>query len=179
MTVEEASLRPVSKRPKTTHERLEVPTRNPLEDRLRIISQPTASTDSCQQSKRPDFQPTPDSELLARLKGFLPRMAVAHQQLGAQIDQQGVGPFSIEHEDSDSDSQAGPRIELDLTCGLVDLQDEAAVSAAEHAAAFQGHAAAHVSGSTYASESSADDAASPPSSNSSDTQARGVLASTA
>ena len=61
-------------------------------------------------------------------------MAQANEQLAAQVDQQGIEAFSIEHEQSDSESEPGPRIELDLTCGLVDLQDEVAVAAAEHAA---------------------------------------------
>ncbi len=61
-------------------------------------------------------------------------MAQANAQLAAQVDQQGIEAFSIEHEQSDGESGPGPRIELDLTCGLVDLQDEVAVAAAEHAA---------------------------------------------
>lgn len=126
----------------------------------------------CQQPKRPDFQPIPDSQLLVRLKGFLPGMADANKQLGAQMNQVGPAAFSIEHATSDSDSEAGPHIELDLTCGLVDLQDEAAVAAAERAAALGNRATTEASGSSSsASDSSGtseDDASSPSSSTSSD-----------
>ena len=100
-------------------------------------------------------------------------MADANKQLGAQISQQGVGAISIEHEDSDSDHQAGPHIELDLTCGLVDLQDEAAVAAAECAGALQARAGPGKSDDTSASDTSGASEDGPHSSHSSDMRSGG------
>ena len=98
-------------------------------------------------------------------------MADANKQLGARMSQEGVAAFSIEHENSESECEAGPRIELDLTCGLVDLQDDTAVAAAEQAAAIGDRPTAGASDSSSTCDSSGaseDDASSPPSSTSSD-----------
>ena len=64
-------------------------------------------------------------------------MAKANEQLDAEINQQGIAAFSIEHDERCSDSEPGPQIELDLTCGLLDLQDDVAIAAAARAAAAQ------------------------------------------
>ena len=110
------------------------------------------------EAARPAIVHLPESALLARLKGFLPGMAIANQQLGANIQQQGIEAYSLEHEASDSDSEAGPHIEMDLTCGLVDLQDDAAIAAAERAAMAQ-NADTQSDASTSACTSSDDEPA--------------------
>ena len=102
--------------------------------------------------------PTAPSPLLSRLSTFLPQLQAANQRLdaaapgasgsGLQIEvvpQAEEASVSADGSDSDSDASqepvAGqaqpcrPHIEMDIACGVLELQDPAACQAAEAAAA--------------------------------------------
>lgn len=68
------------------------------------------------------------SSALDRARAFLPAMAAANQQLSGQapgsLDIEALDPSSTQH------------IELDLSCGLYDLRDSAAQTAAAQATGF-------------------------------------------
>ena len=136
------------------------------EEKLRFIKHASDTKPLQQQHRqqRPDFQQLPASTLLTRLQSFLPGMAKANEQLRSQIEQHGSTAFSIEHDETDrsddSEPDPSPYIELDLTCGLVDLQDTVALEAAEHAAARPAYCSLSEPASGSGSSSGSDSASS-------------------
>lgn len=129
----------------------------PAEDLLRIVDGNTRSEIA---ANKPQIQPPTRSPLLARMAAFLPTMQAANADLehvapssdaftleeqkvcsehsGSLIRSQGSSDVDSDDENSRGDvlkdaclGDAGPRIEMNLTCGLLDLKDGAACSAAE------------------------------------------------
>lgn len=95
-------------------------------------------------SARPAALAAPErSSLLARATAFLPQLAAANAQLattqGAE-DSIHVEEASnaVDNVGDKSADEGGPRIEMDLACGVLELQDAAARAAAEAAAARAG-----------------------------------------
>ncbi|KAF5829993.1 hypothetical protein DUNSADRAFT_15187 [Dunaliella salina] len=112
---------------RTVHRaRLDVPQGpNPLERRLNLqapLNQP---------SGKPNMTgPLPHSSVLDRLKQFIPQIQLANQELEQQLQGSNPQEFDIEGVE---EGQEGGYIEMDLTCGLLDLKDADAVRAAEQA----------------------------------------------
>lgn len=67
----------------------------------------------------------PPSSVLERVKAFLPSMQQANEQLQHTVANE---PKDV---DIESVEEGRPHIEMDLACGVLDLKDERAVSAAE------------------------------------------------
>lgn len=78
----------------------------------------------------------PQGSVLDRVKAFLPEMAAANDQLQQAMADKPAGQFDIE----EVDDEAEKYIEMDLSCGVVDLKDDSAVLAAERAIAAGGGA---------------------------------------
>ena len=91
-------------------------------------------------ASRPAALPEPErSSLLARATAFLPQLAAANARLpGTAGANDSIHVEPADHaSDTDGDSSddnAGPRIEMDLACGVLELHDAAARAAAEAAA---------------------------------------------
>lgn len=71
--------------------------------------------------------PLPPSSVLDRVKAFLPSMQQANEQLAQALATQ---PETLDIENVD---EGTPHIEMDLACGVLELKDSSAVSAAEKA----------------------------------------------
>eukprot|EP00873_Tetraselmis_striata_P044617 jgi/Tetstr1/464881/TSEL_009618.t1 len=85
----------------------------------------------------------PQGSVLDRVKAFLPEMAAANDQLQQAMAVKPAEDFDIEQVDGSAEKY----IEMDLSCGVVDLKDETAVLAAEQAiAAGTGPGPAHMEG---------------------------------
>ncbi|KAL6785385.1 hypothetical protein ACKKBG_A00050 [Auxenochlorella protothecoides x Auxenochlorella symbiontica] len=95
-------------------EKLEVPIVTALDRRLTV-------EDGQRSLTKPAIGAVPPSALLSRLQGFLPELAAANSTLHGE---QSVSMEAPEGAD-------GPVVELDLACGLFDLNNQAAEQAAE------------------------------------------------
>eukprot|EP00873_Tetraselmis_striata_P026752 jgi/Tetstr1/447016/TSEL_034474.t1 len=85
----------------------------------------------------------PQGSVLDRVKAFLPEMAAANDQLQQAMAVKPAEDFDIEQVDGSAEKY----IEMDLSCGVVDLKDDTAVLAAEQAiAAGAGPGPAHMEG---------------------------------
>mmetsp|Transcript_1363 Transcript_1363/g.3437 ORF Transcript_1363/g.3437 Transcript_1363/m.3437 type:complete len:190 (-) Transcript_1363:128-697(-) len=85
----------------------------------------------------------PQGSVLDRVKAFLPEMAAANDQLQQAMAVKPAEDFDIEQVDGSAEKY----IEMDLSCGVVDLKDDTAVLAAEQAiAAGTGPGPAHMEG---------------------------------
>jgi len=105
--------------------RLDVPPGpSPLERRLNL------QAPSNQPTNRPNIGPVPPSSVLDRLKQFIPRIQEANQELEQQLQGSNPRDFDIEGVE---EGQEGGYIEMDLTCGLLDLKNADAIQAAEQA----------------------------------------------
>lgn len=126
-------------------ERLEVPQRSALEQRLLV------AVDG-RPERKPDMQaPAPPAVLLGRLQAFLPQLQAAN----AQLEQAPAEALVMEH--ASDDERAGPYVELDLACGLFDLKDETALAAAERSLANGGVAVERFGGSSGSDDSSSEE----------------------
>ncbi|KAL1829395.1 hypothetical protein DCAR_0208732 [Daucus carota subsp. sativus] len=105
---------------------------------------------SIQPEKKPAIRPLPKSQVLDKLKDFLPVMSEANKKLQlAAMDNTKV--FDIESiEDDDS-----PHIEMDLMLGVADLNTPEAIAAAE--SAINGNQPASSSVATSESSDSSDE----------------------
>ncbi|KAG1674280.1 hypothetical protein FOA52_013469 [Chlamydomonas sp. UWO 241] len=122
-------------------ELLEPPPVSPLELRLNVFAAggpPTAAPTPA----RPDIAPVPKSSLLSRLNAFLPQIQTANADLQEQLKVRPAADFDVEGVPDDQESgyiemegKEGGYIEMDLACGLIDLKDGSALSAAESALA--------------------------------------------
>jgi hypothetical protein len=97
-------------------------------------------------ANKPTIAAVTRSSLLSRASHFLPTLQAANMALQRTIDQSGAEAVNIEHVsernggsgatgDSDTDVDGPERIEMDLACGVLDLEDGAAAAAAKAAAA--------------------------------------------
>jgi Domain of unknown function (DUF4598) len=76
--------------------------------------------------------------VLGRLSSFVPQLAAANAELASALSSRPASDFDVECIEADGE---GPHIEMDLACGVLDLQDEAAQHAAQLAMAGQSLAA--------------------------------------
>ncbi|BDA44293.1 Uncharacterized protein new4 at N-terminal half [Coccomyxa sp. Obi] len=102
----------------------------PKRQRLEIPSVPTFERRLQFSEDRSAPQPIPGallppSSVLERVKAFLPSMQQANEQLQHTLANQ---PEAV---DIETVEEGRPHIEMDLACGVLDLKDERAVSAAE------------------------------------------------
>lgn len=103
-------------------------------------------------AKKPDIRKLDhDSNLINRLKGFLPQIELANKTLTQDMQPIDI-PISSEEDvyvneitdkslvqdSNDTSNQEHCYVELDLACGLFDLRNEDAVAAAEHSLIAQG-----------------------------------------
>lgn len=98
---------------------------------------------------RPNIGPPPASALLERAREFLPALQAANAALDAARASHPERSFDIEH----VDAEGAPHIEMDLACGIMELRDEAAEAAADHALRGAGAAAETESSSSSDHES--------------------------
>jgi Domain of unknown function (DUF4598) len=68
----------------------------------------------------------------------VPQIAAANAELASALNSRPASDFDVECVEADGE---GPHIEMDLACGVLDLQDEAAQHAAQLAMAGQSLAA--------------------------------------
>jgi len=73
--------------------------------------------------------------VFSKLQDFLPKMQAANEHLEGELKVRPAAEFDVE---GVPEGQESNYIEMDLACGLVDLKDDAAVQAAEAAAAVGG-----------------------------------------
>lgn len=73
---------------------------------------------------KPDTESMPTSNVLERVKKFLPSLQQANAQLAERLSEQ---PESLDIENVE---EGAPHIEMDLACGVVDLKDQHAEAAA-------------------------------------------------
>lgn len=82
------------------------------------------------EANRPDIKALGQSILLSKARSFLPSLRLANEQLKVAVAEDQAGNPDIET----LSSETGPHIELDLACGVLDLQNEAAEAAAHRVA---------------------------------------------
>lgn len=83
--------------------------------------------------ERPTIAPPPPSALAARLAAFLPELAAANAALDAAVAAGQGDEFNVE-----AVTEGGAHVAMEVACGVVDLQDSAALAAAEAALAKGG-----------------------------------------
>uniref|UniRef100_A0A7R9VXU8 Uncharacterized protein n=1 Tax=Chlamydomonas euryale TaxID=1486919 RepID=A0A7R9VXU8_9CHLO len=115
-------------------ELLEPPPVSPLEHKLNIFST-RASSGAVAGGSKPQMAPMPKSSIFSKLQDFLPKMQAANEHLEGELKVRPAAEFDVE---GVPEGQESNYIEMDLACGLVDLKDDAAVQAAEAAAAVGG-----------------------------------------
>jgi len=88
-------------------------------------------------SEKPDMSvmPMPPSELMSRVRDFLPQMEAANAKLALEMQSQPADKFDVEVL-GERDAQ---HVEMDIACGVLDLKDDAALEAAEAAIAGVRH----------------------------------------
>lgn len=107
------------------------------------------AADMSKPDKRPAITRPPPSAVLDRLKAFLPQMATANQELEAHLhthpDEAGNDRIFAEGEDVEDGKQPeGPYVEMNLGCGVLDIQDQAGLDAAQAAVNGAGAGPLHV-----------------------------------
>ena len=80
-------------------------------------------------SQKPDIHQSCTSQILARAKAFLPNLQLANERLATDACLKPRDSFDIEA----LSSEEGPYIQMDLGCGVFDLQDPPAEAAARAA----------------------------------------------
>lgn len=124
---------------------------------LRIVESSAARAKCKVSARKPQIEPTAPSPLLSRLSAFIPQLQAANQHLesdspsaaGAGLDieviPQAPQPSSSDESTSEADIMEAPEaqpdqpfkphIEMDIACGVLDLNNAGACQAAEAAAA--------------------------------------------
>jgi Domain of unknown function (DUF4598) len=87
--------------------------------------------DDSKPSERPDMSCVQRSSLLDQAAAFLPKMAAANDALKSRVATEGPEAVNIEA----VREQSGKHIAMEVACGVVELQNEAAAAAASRAMA--------------------------------------------
>jgi hypothetical protein len=114
-----------------------------------------------QANRRPQTSKVPESSVLAHLRTFLPQMQSANEMLSqhpasepaVSISNMQEEPAQLEQDTEDGTLQ---HIQMDIACGVVDLNDAAALQAAEDAINGIGREAATGSSSESDSKNDSD-----------------------
>ena len=113
---------------------LDIPDISPLEQLLGTLSSKGSAADKPSPMggtmQKPAIGKVEKSSLLGKLKQFLPELEKANQKLEAEMAVHPAESFDIENV-----HEGEAHIEMDLACGVIDLKDKAAETAAEKAIA--------------------------------------------
>lgn len=134
-----------------------------------VVRQLLGDSTAQQTRARPDIIGLPQSTVLQQLQQFLPQLQSANADLAHHpltepavsiVDVHEESACSSSGSDSDEDSsqaKSPEHVQMDIACGVLDLHDEAAISAAEAALANVAHCQDTYEASSDSDSSSSDE----------------------